>query len=198
MVAPLGSAKDLSDQQPLGTCWTMVARSTTSKTNPIYLNHVANFIDVAMVPEEHIFVGHKDHGFVWIEDNGKANEAPKMIVSVTPKKEKKLSPSRKKMKFGSLKKFSKKMIERLVEEQLIVDSIQNGILNNNLLYFNDSDSELNNQYVPHILGYKGKDYPAQCGNNLLIQNRASCISKKQIFECREHGFPQHEDHIFDP
>ena len=184
MVAPLGYTKDLSDQQPLGQCWTMVSSLTSRLADPNYLNHVAHFIDVAMVPEEHIFVGHKDHGFAWSRDNGKAEDmesmAPKMIVSCNSKRKMKLAPSRKKMTFGSLKKFSKKMIERLVEEQLIADSIKNIVLDNKLLYDNDFYVvELTNQhvsstmcgtYVPHRLGNNGKAVAAQCGIQLWNQD----------------------------
>ena len=169
MVAPLGYTKDLSDQQPLELSWTMVSSLTSRLADPNYVNHVAHFIDVAMVPKEHIFVGHKDHGFAWSRDNGKAEDmgsmAPKVTVSRNSKRKMKLAPSRKKMTFGSLKKFSKKMIERLVEEQLIADSIKNIVLDNKLLYDNDFYVvELTNQhvsstmcgtYVPHRLGYNG-------------------------------------------
>ena len=88
----------------------------------------------------------------------------------------------------------------MVEEQLIVDSIKNIILDNKLLYDNDFYVvELTNQhvsstmcgtYVPHRLGYNGKASAAQHGAKLWNQDRASHDSKKQTFECRECGFPQ--------
>ena len=122
MVAPSW----LSDQWPVDNSrWSTVPRFITKKMNPETLRN-GLYLDVAMVPNEHILVRYKDHGFHFLRNNE---------VITTPQFESKCKFLKKrashhptmKVKYSALKKFSKKKIDRLIEEQLINDSILFGI-----------------------------------------------------------------------
>ena len=142
--------------------WTMALRVVSEKSVSEKMQG-SSFVDVAMGPGGNISASYKNFRFHYLEENVLGKNLHNEGSQLTPNKIKGRIPrkSTPKTKYASLKKFSKTMINNLVDEQLVKDNLAKGSIGFKIHHVHNYDpligwtSEMKQEYTFSV-PYGGK------------------------------------------